>query len=144
LNNRPYKELSNKYFVKLKERFNQINYTPKTSDEYSSLINTALYNLHVHLTLHDGSLDDIKTRKSSTQRGWDTALSQIQTDHKTLLILYEFMKDEEKSINRIENKAHIRALFFRVLTTIGIGLGIMFIYYIAQEFGINMPLMKVR
>ncbi|NVK36680.1 MAG: hypothetical protein HWE18_02030 [Gammaproteobacteria bacterium] len=60
--------------------------------------------------------------------------------------LYKFslhMSDEESLINRIESQAARRALFYRIMTTFGIGLTIMVVYAIAHENEIPMPLMRM-
>ncbi len=51
--------------------------------------------------------------------------------------------EEEILISRMERKAQIRNTFFRGITTLVIGFSIMFIYFIAMKFGINMPLLRV-
>lgn len=144
MSNRPHKDVSDKYLAKLRERFNQIAYSPETPDSFNHKCQTMLNNLHTHLTIHKGELEDIKNRKSSTNRGWETNLADVQQQYRQIHSLYEFMKNEETAIKRIENQAHRRALLYRILTTLGIGFGIMFVYFVAQELSINMPLLKVR
>ena len=52
------------------------------------------------------------------------------------------LMDVENTIHRNEARAQRRALLFRILTTLGVGLTIMGIYALAHCLGIPMPLMR--
>jgi len=56
---------------------------------------------------------------------------------------YQDLIEEEKLINRMERKAHIRNTFFRGATTLVIGFSIMGVYWVASCLKIAMPLMKL-
>ncbi|EOB4247491.1 hypothetical protein ACIL2N_003357, partial [Vibrio metschnikovii] len=50
---------------------------------------------------------------------------------------------EERLIDRMERKAHIRNIFFRGVTTLVIGFSIMLVYWVAGCLGISMPLLRM-
>ena len=142
LKNRPFKELSDKVIKKIQNvtSGNSI----KTPTEFSQTTDTMLYNLHVHLDYHKGDLQDIKSRKdSSSGNGWVTNLADINRNYKIIYDQHLELIDEEKSIHRVEKKAHVRALIFRFLTTLSIGFGVMLVYLVAQYFEVAMPLIRV-
>jgi len=143
LSNRPHKELTEKYLSKVVTLLNEVRDKPIMPDKFSSLTNSMLSNLHTHLTYHKGEISDIKERKCTTENGWTSNLSKINSEYNKLHNLYEKLKDEEITIRRIENQAHTRALIFRFLTTLSIGFGIMLVYWVAQQLNINMPLLKL-
>lgn len=142
LKNRPFKELSDKVIKKIQSVTSSKSI--KTPAEFKQSTDTMLYNLHVHLDYHKGELQDIKDRKdSSSGNGWVTNLADINQNYQVIYEQYQELIDEEKSIHRVENKAHKRALMFRFLTTLSIGFGVMLVYLVAQYFDIAMPLIRV-
>jgi hypothetical protein len=103
-----------------------------------------LYNIYVHLDIHKGELQDIKDQKDSQNgNGWVRNIGEVRQSYKRIHSLAQELLDEEKAISRIERKAHFRALVFRFLTTLSIGFGVMLVYFTAQYFGINMPLLRI-
>ena len=142
MSNRPHKELSDKFLEKANDVWSKISQKPKSPQEFQNISNSMLNNLYTHLTYHKGEVEDIKGRKCSTENGWTTNLAHMQSDYNKLYNLCESLKDEETAIRRIENQAHRRALLFRFLTTLSIGFGIMLVYWVAQQLGIHMPLLK--
>ncbi|WP_429220315.1 hypothetical protein [Aeromonas veronii] len=57
--------------------------------------------------------------------------------------LYNYAVDVKKSSDRNELKVHFRSLIFRGLTTLTIGVAIMFIYWLAAKWGIQLPLLRI-
>ncbi|MCJ8294696.1 MAG: hypothetical protein MJK15_09840 [Colwellia sp.] len=144
MNNRPFQKLSDRYIAKLKLIASRTISKPREPEEFNSLTKTMLNNLHTHLDFHNGELQDIKAQKDNqNNNGWVANLGEVRVSYKRIHTLAQELLDEEKAINRIERKAHFRALLFRFLTTIFIGFGVILVYFTAQYFGINMPLLKV-
>lgn len=122
MSNRPFKELADKYLAKIKEIKSSRSYTPETPESFSRSVERLLEN------------DNQNTQRNS---------NEIKKLYRRLYDLHEKVTSEELGIKRIEGQAHRRALIFRFLTTLGIGFGIMLVYYIAQKLGINMPLSRI-
>lgn len=57
--------------------------------------------------------------------------------------LYKAATDLKKSTDWNELKVHMRNLLFRGLTTLVIGGSIMFIYWLAAKWGIQLPLLRI-
>lgn len=138
MKNRPFQKLSDRYIKKIASL---IKNKPKEPDEFNDITKRMLLHIYSHLADQNGVLQDIKEQKST--QAWVQNLREIKGSYAKLHTLTQELLDEEKSINRIERKAHFRALIFRFLTTIFIGFGVMLVYFTAQYFGINMPLLKV-
>jgi hypothetical protein len=144
MTNRPFKELSNQLVSKIEDIKLRAIYKPKSREEFSSSIDTMLYNLKNHLENNNADLKDIVDKKDALGgQGWIKNISEIRTSYGQIHGLNKELMDTEKAIHRIERKAHIRALMFRFLTTLLIGFGIMLVYYVAQKIGVNMPLIKI-
>ena len=144
MTNRPFKELSTQLLSKIEEIKVRAISKPKSREEFSGSIDTMLYNLKNHLENNGGDLKDIVDKKdSSSGQGWVENIGRIRTSYGQIYGLNKELMDIEKAIHRIERKAHLRALIFRFLTTLLIGFGIMLVYYVAQEIGVNMPLIKI-
>ncbi|WOX46604.1 hypothetical protein R2B70_10115 [Aeromonas sp. XH] len=57
--------------------------------------------------------------------------------------LYKYAVDIKKNSDWNELKVHFRGLVFRGLTTLTIGGAIMFIYWLAARWGIQLPLLRI-
>lgn len=57
--------------------------------------------------------------------------------------LYDYAVDVKRSSDWNELKVHFRSLIFRGLTTLAIGGAIMFIYWLAAKWGIQLPLLRI-
>jgi len=69
--------------------------------------------------------------------------NNINSSYGKLYTQYKKFTNEEHLINRMERKSQIRNTLFRGITTLAIGFSIMFVYWVAAEFGISMPLLRV-
>jgi hypothetical protein len=144
LTNRPFKELSDRLLSKIEDINRRAIYKLKSREKFSDSIDTMLYNLKNHLESNGSDLKDIVDKKDSLSgQGWIKNIGEIRTSYGQIYVLNKELMDTEKTIHRIERKAHFRALIFRFLTTLFIGFGIMIVYYVAQEIGVNMPLIKI-
>jgi hypothetical protein len=123
MSSRPFKELSDKYFAKVKEINASISFTPENPEAFTDSVKRLLE----HQNEHD-----------------ERDSNKIIKQYRQLYALHKRYTSEEQSIKRIEGQAYRRALIFRFLTTLGIGFGVMLVYYISQELGINMPLSKLK
>jgi len=121
MSSRPFKELSDKYLTKIKEIKSSVSYSPETPESFSRTVDNLL------------EYQDNDTQNNS---------NDIKKEYRHLYNIHARYISEEHSIKRIENQAHRRALIFRFLTTLGIGFGIMLVYYVSQKLGINMPLLR--
>ncbi len=139
---RPHKELSEK-LNKIKNGITAgFVRSPLNSNEYNDEIKTLLNNITNYLDNHQGKPEDIKNQTDNNTRLWTESLSRIRSQYSSLYSAYTRLIDEEKIINRIETRAHLRALLFRFLTTLAIGTGVMLTYYFAHIWGIPMPLSR--
>ena len=144
MNSRPFKELSNQLIEKINEISTRAIYQPESREEFNGKVKTMLYNIHVHLDHHKGDLGDILEKTDSQNgNGWVKNLGEVRASYGKIYGLYQELIDKEKAINRVERKAHVRALIFRFLTTLFIGFGVMLVYLVAQKLGITMPLLRV-
>ena len=69
--------------------------------------------------------------------------TQVLQSYSALRGQYQSLTDEEKLINRMEKKSQLRNTLFRGVSTLTIGFSIMLVYWVASEFGISMPLMRI-
>lgn len=74
---------------------------------------------------------------------WIGMLAELKDDYRTSYYAFERLYDTATVEHHIHVKAQRIALFYRVLTTLGIGGSIMIIYWIAHYFGIPMPMMRL-
>ena len=137
MSNRLYKALTDKYLEKVKSKLDELS-KPETPERYKATCNNTLNALYNHLKHTGSTIEDIKEKKvhdgQNNQSGsWVYQLTNLQSQYNTLYKRYELIQSEEGAINRIENKAHVRALVFRFLTTLAIGFGIMIVYLIAAN-----------
>ncbi|MEZ9233691.1 hypothetical protein AB4259_21750 [Vibrio amylolyticus] len=72
-----------------------------------------------------------------------TYKNSITSAYNSLYAHHEKFTNEENLINRMERKSQIRNTLFRGITTLAIGFSIMFVYWVASELGISMPLLRV-
>lgn len=135
-------ELANEFISEVKERVGRMSRGPKTPEDFNEYVSDAMRNIGNHLKSPNGKVEDLLNYPQNSNGRWANDLSNVRGSYSILYKLYSDLIDKEKSINRIETRAYTRALLFRVLTTLGIGFGIMFIYYLAHFWGIPMPLMR--
>jgi hypothetical protein len=64
----------------------------------------------------------------------------LKNSYSILRSRYLSLVNEENLIARMEKRAHLRNMLFRVLTTLLIGFSVMLVYWVASCFGIAMPL----
>ena len=64
--------------------------------------------------------------------------------HRQLVADFNFIKDKEDIINRIERQAAVRAVITRLATTLVIGLSIVATYGLAQWLEIALPLSRLK
>lgn len=141
MSNRPHQALSEKMISAKDKITTAFIRQPKNSEEFNNLTNTLLYNITNHLTKLGGNPEDIKELRGD-DRGWIKNMSEVRTNYGSLYRAYENLIAEEKIINRIETRAHLRALLFRFLTTVAIGAGVILTYYFAHKWGVPMPLSR--
>ena len=121
---RPYQVLTEKMLKAKNKVVGSFNRSPKSVKDFNSLTNTLLYNITNHLTNLGGKPEDIREMRSDKGSDWSQNMSDVRLRYGALYRAYENLINEEKIINRIETRAHIRALLFRFLTTLAIGAGI--------------------
>ena len=57
--------------------------------------------------------------------------------------VYKELEDNEKTMKRLSTTESFKALAFRIATTLGVGLCIMFIYWLANELSVPLPLIRI-
>lgn len=67
----------------------------------------------------------------------------LSTEFHNMERLYKSATDLKKSTDWNEIKVHMRNVLFRGLTTLVIGGSIMFIYWLAAKWGIQLPLLRI-
>jgi superoxide dismutase len=139
---RPYQYLSEKFFLAT-ERAKEFISKGTSPAQYNSHMDSMLRKLneqHNH-PLKQSDIDKINQNTSSNS--WQNEARKMRGAFHSLHNKYVTVLSEEKAIERIEKKAHRRALFYRILTTLGIGFSIMIVYWVAGKLGIKMPLMRM-
>jgi len=136
---RPYQALTEKMLNTKNKIVGSFVRSPKSAEDFNNLTNTLLYNITNHLTNLGGKPEDIREMRSDRGSDWTQNMSDVRSGYVALYRAYENLINEEKIINRIETRAHIRALLFRFLTTLAIGAGIMITYYLAHKWSIPLP-----
>ena len=114
----------------------------KNPNAFESTLNEMLKKLAKHLN-EGGSIDDIVAEKPIGVDHWSENLANTRSSYRRLYDQHRDFIIEEKRIAAIEAKAAKRDLFFRVLTTIFVGLSIMCVYWLASLLSISMPLMRI-
>lgn len=113
-------------------------------DTFNNKVTTLIEWVNEHVKDANGKVEDIISPGNA-----ERDLHVIKLNYELIGIYREVylknqeLMDKEKSIHRIERQSYKRALLFRSLTTLCIGLGILFVYGLAQYLCINLPLMKV-
>ena len=139
---RPYQKLSERFINKKQKIIGALVRKPNDTQKFNDNLNTLLQNITNYLTHHGGKPEDITNKTDQSRRLWTENLSKIHGQYYNLFNAYERLVDEEKIINRIETRAHLRALLFRFLTTLAIGAGVMLVYFLSHKWGIPMPLSR--
>jgi hypothetical protein len=145
---RPHQNLSDKMLSAVKvlkdvgggEIFNMTRI--KNAEQFSQEFDEMLAALHLQLSNNSGEIDDITNRHQTVSNGWTTKKDRLLASHNQAMRAYDLIKDQENIIARIESRGHLYALFFRILTTLGIGMAVMGIYGLADIWGVDMPLMR--
>jgi hypothetical protein len=141
---RPYKDHSDNYIQKSRERLYGRTNRIKIPAQYSNGLDSLIANIAGDVENHNGdveSLRKIDTLDDSTP--WLKQLNSLKFDYSQLYDFHSSQQNEEKAIHRIERKSQFIALIFRFLTTIMIGLAVMFVYWAAGKLEIVMPLMRI-
>lgn len=90
--------------------------------------------------------DELRSGKAVDKRSrsqfWPKYLMEVNSSYTAAYDAYFKIKDVENSAHRSERRSQIRAVFFRIVTTLGVGLSIMFIYWLADYWGLSMPLSR--
>jgi hypothetical protein len=92
------------------------------------------------------SINKIKNIKSSSSFHnveIKDVLTRLITNQNYSAKLFKDINDTVKREHSFETTAHVKALIFRTLTTICVGLSILFVYWLAFKLDIPMPLMKL-
>ena len=139
---RPHQNLSEKFIAKV-DRLTDGKYIPDAARFETNL--RALLVKFAEQTDREAISTEAQKNVSNTpgSNSWEKSFTTFRSDFRRLHSLYQRILDEEAAIKRIETKAHRRAVFYRFLTTLAIGAGIMITYFVAQKLGINMPLIRV-
>lgn len=137
-------QLINKHLSNVNE-FRKIMGSYYSLEHFSEELNELIQQVNNHVKAQNGKVEDIVSPIDSKQ---DIILAirlkkRMIDNYRKISTFNQKITEEENSIHRIERKSYIRALVFRTLTTLSIGLGILFIYWLAQHYGINLPLMRV-
>jgi hypothetical protein len=140
--NRPYKELSDKFISKVKDAYERRVRPNDPPGEFNRRLEVLISSISNHLN-GGGSINDLEEANRNQHLTWAKNLGGIRQEYAKLYNMHKNLTDEETAIKRIERNAHITALIFRFFTTLGIGIGVLIIYYIAQKIGITMPLIRL-
>lgn len=91
------------------------------------------------------SIDKIKSIPSSSYNNPELreVINRLITNQNYSSKLFKDINDTVKREHSFETTAHVKALVFRTLTTVCVGLSILFVYWLGFKLGIPMPLMKL-
>lgn len=137
--NRPMKHVSELWKTTVGELFGQ---SVKAPSEVSQKMN------YIHRNIADclesGRLDAEGIRDRDKRCGqWIEELRSMEGHYSFLHSKWQKVIEAESYALNIERRANISALFFRVMTTVFVGLTIMGIYALAHYLCIPMPLMRM-
>ena len=93
-------------------------------------------------TLADDLISPERIDRNNPGYEWRITVDKMHTQYSKLHDAYTQIMDMENSVHRSERRSQIRAVFFRIVTTLGVGLSIMFIYWLADYWGLSMPLSR--
>ncbi|HAT04543.1 MAG TPA: hypothetical protein DDZ61_06300 [Aeromonas salmonicida] len=89
------------------------------------------------------SLEGVRKRLFTTPDHLNRTYVYLTQDYEVCIRYNELAVDAKRVTDRNELKVHIRGLIFRGLTTLTIGGAIMFIYWLAARWGIQLPLLRI-
>lgn len=95
--------------------------------------------------LEEKTKNDISTflKKGPYSSSIQQSRSFITNSIKKYSEAYEELYNNEKTMKRLSTTESFKALSFRIATTLGVGLSIMFIYWLAYKLEIPMPLLRL-
>ena len=73
----------------------------------------------------------------------DQKIGTLQNDFNKIARILDDIIDEENAIRRLERDEHLQTVFYRIVSTLAVGLVIIFIYWAAEIWGIKLPLMRL-
>ena len=149
--NRPFHELTERIASKTKDAITILSKTP-SRDDVKRPVENMLSKIGDYLVAANPKTpeelkkfaEELKNKDASPTQHHDwvhwrtTAINNYATAYNA----YNRIADIEKGAHRSERKSQVRALFFRILTTLGVGLSIMFIYWLADYYELSMPLSR--
>ena len=143
---RPHQNLSDRMSSATKDIIDNklVNFNRmKNPEAFSRDLDEMLDALHLQLSDNSGEIDDIKNRHQRVNNGWSTKKERLLDSHRQTFNAYNLIKDQENIITRVERRGHFYALGFRVLTTLGIGISVIGIYWLANYWDVVTPLMRL-
>lgn len=81
---------------------------------------------------------EFKEASGSRNRNYE----QLQQDIGRMHEMYSKAIDEDRRVVQLERRLALQAMFFRVCTTLLVGAVILGLYWVANEFGIPLPLLS--
>ena len=149
--NRPFHELTALIASKKKDLIQRLSKTP-SRDDVSRPVDNMLSVIGAYLVATNPKTpeelkafaEELKSKGASRAKHHDWARYRTTTtnNYATAYNAYIQITDIEKGAHRSERKSQFRALLFRILTTLGVGLSIMFIYWLADYYELSMPLSR--
>ena len=149
--NRPFHELTERIASKRTDVIQRLNKKP-SSDDVNRAVDNMLAVIGSFLISANPKTpeelkafaEELKSKGASRDQlhDWVFYRTNASKAYATAYNAYSQITDIEKSAHRSERKSQIRAVFFRIVTTLGVGLSIMFIYWLADCWGISMPLSR--
>jgi hypothetical protein len=115
---------------------------PDSQEDFKRKSDTLMTKVKEHCQTSNFDPEDFVNEVSPQNRGWHVHLDELMGAYRKTLNYYNDMNNEALLLAEIDKQAYRRALFYRIITTLGIGFSIMGIYWVAQCLDISMPLMR--
>jgi len=138
--------------TKLKDKFLKIRGIPRFAPNSSS-VETAHQKMFSQIAEYiqnkdtrENAVDDLKNIRISGNRyhgDWQEQHEKAIKDYRSVCAMYQRLVDEENIANRTDRRTKWRVFFFRVLTTLTLGFCIMFLYCLADQWDIPMPMLRL-
>ena len=150
--NRPFHELTELIASKIKEIFERERLKPN-KDRFNGSVEGLVTAIADYLIVANPKtpeeleeiveeLKGLQVPRRYPDYNWTGHLIETRNQYNKVFSLYSQFTDIEKTAHRNERKSQTRALIFRILTTLGVGLSIMAIYWFADYWGLSMPLSR--
>ena len=149
--NQPQKELTDRITFLIKDIGSDVH-EASCKDGTRRLMNALSHRLgQIPHPITEQDIIDLRnelTREEShpleTPGAWYAEIKKLRANYTLAYNAMRSIRLNENSVHRNERRAQIRALWFRIATTLGIGFSVMIVYGVASYLGLSMPLSRMN